>query len=73
VKLIEPIIMDLHFERPEVALAGALYANARSYFERSKTLLRAKYGGRVKIRLGEKSPLQGALWIGLNELAPDNL
>ena len=72
VKLIEPIIMDLHFERPEVALAGALYTNARSYFERSKTFLRAQYGDRLKIRLGEKSPLQGALWIGLNELEPDN-
>ena len=73
VKLIEPIIMGLHFEPPEVALAGALYTNARSYFERSKRLLRAKYGDRVKIRLGEDSPLQGALWIGLNELALDNL
>ena len=72
VKLIEPIIMELHFEHPEVALTGALYTKARSYFERSKTLLRVKYGDRVKIRPGENSPLQGALWSGLNELAPDN-
>jgi len=70
VKLIEPILMGLHFEAPEVALTGALYTNARSYFERSKALLRAKYGDRVKIRLGEDPPLQGALWIGLKELAP---
>ena len=72
VKLIEPIIKGLFFERPEIALSGALYTNARSYFEGSRSFLRAKYGDRVKIRLGENSSLQGAIWIGLNELAPDN-
>ena len=68
VKLIEPIVMELHFQRPEAALTGALFTNNRMYFEETEALLRAKYGDRLTVRIGEKSPLQGAVWIGLNAL-----
>jgi N-acetylglucosamine kinase-like BadF-type ATPase len=72
VKLIMPIVRHLHFEAPEVALAGALYMNQGMYFERTIELLRNRYGDKLKVRLAEKSTLQGALWIGLNELTADN-
>jgi N-acetylglucosamine kinase-like BadF-type ATPase len=72
VKLIEPIMMDLHFEHPEAALTGALFTNNRSYFEKTRSLLRAKYGKGLGVRPGEKSTLYGALWIGLDALGADN-
>lgn len=72
VRLTEPIIGDLYFEQPEIALAGALYANAGSYYERTKALLRKKFGDQVMVRPGENNALQGAVWLGLNELTADN-
>lgn len=72
VKLIEPLIGELHFERPEIALSGALYSRAGSYFERTEALLREKYGDKATIRPGENNSLPGAVWMGLSELAADN-
>jgi glucosamine kinase len=71
-KLAEPIVKELHFDTPEIALAGALYTSRGMYFEKTMELMRHRYGKEVKIRLGEKSPLQGAVWLGLNELSADH-
>jgi N-acetylglucosamine kinase-like BadF-type ATPase len=71
VKLVEPIITGLQFEDPEAALIGALFVNNPLYFEKTRELLRQEYGDRLGVRLGERSSLPGALWIGLNALHPD--
>jgi N-acetylglucosamine kinase-like BadF-type ATPase len=73
VELVEPIVTGLRFEHPEAALVGALFVNSRMYFEKTRALLREGYGDRLDVRLGEKSSLPGALWIGLNALNADDL
>ena len=70
-QLTDPIITALQFENPEVALVGALFVNSPLYFERTRALLLQRYGGGLAVRLGERSSLPGALWIGLNALDPD--
>jgi len=72
VKLTEPIINRLQFENPEAALVGALFVNCPLYFEKTRALLLQRYGDRLGVRLGERSSLPGALWIGLNALNADN-
>ena len=51
-------------------MIGALFVNSPLYFEKTREFLRQEYGDRLGVRLGERSSLPGALWIGLNALHP---
>jgi N-acetylglucosamine kinase-like BadF-type ATPase len=66
--LVDPILRSLDFEAPQIVLTGGLFTRAPSYYERTRALLMDRLTGKGEVRPGTRSPLDGALWLGLNAL-----
>lgn len=68
VTLIAPLLQQLDFNDPAIALTGALYLNVNTYYQRCERLLQERYGEDVQVIPGAKSILDGALWLGMSML-----
>jgi N-acetylglucosamine kinase-like BadF-type ATPase len=64
VRLVDPLLKQLDFDHTTIALTGALYINVSAYYHLCKMLLKKTYPETVHVKLGEKSILDGAIWLG---------
>ena len=64
VRLVDPLLKQLDFDHATIALTGALYTNVSAYYHLCKLLLKEQYTETVHVKLGEKSILDGAIWLG---------
>jgi N-acetylglucosamine kinase-like BadF-type ATPase len=64
VRPVAPPLKQLDFDHATIALTGALYTNVSAYYHLCKMLLKKTYPEKVHVKLGEKSILDGAIWLG---------